>query len=206
MNYYISDLHLNHKNVTDEGKNFDNRPFKTLAEMHETIKKNWNEKVANSDVVYVLGDMVWRPNEEMIAFVSQLKGHKVLVRGNHDDLSDYRYRQLFAEICDYKEITDNLHGINHNVVLSHFPIMMWNGQHRNWIHLYGHVHNSQDEEFYQDAVARLNELYKERDGEHYKQFYAYNVGCMLWNYTPMTLTEIMETKQNYIKRKGEKHV
>ena len=25
MNYYISDLHLFHKNVTDEGSNFDNR-------------------------------------------------------------------------------------------------------------------------------------------------------------------------------------
>lgn len=30
MNYYIGDLHLFHRNVTDEGKNFDNRPFKTL--------------------------------------------------------------------------------------------------------------------------------------------------------------------------------
>lgn len=42
MNYYISDLHLFHKNVTDEGTNFDNRPFKTMEEMHKTIKENWN--------------------------------------------------------------------------------------------------------------------------------------------------------------------
>ena len=35
MNYYISDLHLFHKNVTGEGSNFDNRPFKTLDEMHK---------------------------------------------------------------------------------------------------------------------------------------------------------------------------
>ena len=42
MNYYISDLHFFHKNVTDEGTNFDNRPFKTMEEMHETIKENWS--------------------------------------------------------------------------------------------------------------------------------------------------------------------
>ena len=43
MNYYISDLHLFHKNVTGEGTNFDNRPFATMEEMHETIKTNWNK-------------------------------------------------------------------------------------------------------------------------------------------------------------------
>ena len=42
MNYYISDLHFFHKNVTDEGINFDNRPFKTMEEIHETIKENWS--------------------------------------------------------------------------------------------------------------------------------------------------------------------
>ena len=35
MNYYISDLHLFHKNVTRAGKDFDDRPFDDLDEMHE---------------------------------------------------------------------------------------------------------------------------------------------------------------------------
>ncbi len=34
MNYYISDLHLFHKNVTRAGKDFDDRPFDNLEEMH----------------------------------------------------------------------------------------------------------------------------------------------------------------------------
>ncbi len=33
MNYYISDLHLFHRNVTREGKGFDDRPFDDLEEM-----------------------------------------------------------------------------------------------------------------------------------------------------------------------------
>ena len=47
MNYYISDMHFFHKNVTKEGNNFDNRPFNSLAEMHEYMKERWNRKVTN---------------------------------------------------------------------------------------------------------------------------------------------------------------
>ena len=47
MNYYISDLHLFHKNVTRAGKDFDNRPFDNLEEMHSIIKEKWNAKVTN---------------------------------------------------------------------------------------------------------------------------------------------------------------
>ena len=43
-------------------------------------------------------------NEELIAFVEKLKGQKVFIKGNHDRVSDYRYKQLFSGIYDYKEI------------------------------------------------------------------------------------------------------
>ena len=37
MNYFISDLHLFHKNVTRAGKGFDDRPFDDLDEMHANL-------------------------------------------------------------------------------------------------------------------------------------------------------------------------
>lgn len=119
MKYYISDLHLFHEAAIK----FDNRPFKNLNEMHETILKRWNSKITNGDTVYILGDISLRgKNEDLIAFVARLKGKKILVKGNHDDVSDYRYKQLFEEICDYKEIQDSFEGKNYNLVLCHYPI------------------------------------------------------------------------------------
>lgn len=101
MNYYISDLHLFH----EASIRFDNRPFGSLEEMHEAVVSRWNNKVNNGDTVYILGDMSMRgKKEDLISLVATLKGKKILVKGNHDDVSDYRYKQLFYDICDYKEI------------------------------------------------------------------------------------------------------
>ncbi len=74
MNYYISDLHLFHNNVTRAGKKFDDRPFDDLEQMHTIIKDTWNAKVTNGDIVYVLGDLAMRgTQEDLIAFVSTFK-------------------------------------------------------------------------------------------------------------------------------------
>lgn len=149
MKYYISDLHLFHKNVTGEGNNFDNRPFDTLEEMHKYIKEKWNRKITNGDTVYILGDVALRSiNTKLIALVAKLKGNKILIKGNHDDVRDLRYSNLFDEIVEYKEVTDTLNKQTVKLVLSHYPILMWKGQHRGTIHLYGHVHNTFENEFY----------------------------------------------------------
>ena len=195
MVYYTSDLHLFHKNVTMEGSNFNNGPFKTLDEMHEIILNNWNSVVHNNDDVYLLGDIVWKENDDAIALVSQLRGRLHVVRGNHCQFKDSRYIRLFCEICDYKEVSDNIKGRNYNVVLSHYPIMFWKKMRRFnndgnvnkhfFIHLYGHLHNSQEEKLYQQFLKYVNDNY------HYGAL-AFNVGCMHWNYTPVTLEQILD--------------
>ena len=192
MKYYISDMHFFHKNVTKEGNNFDNRPFNSLAEMHQYMKEKC--KITNGDTVYILGDIAMRgTNEELIALVAQLKGRKVLIKGNHDDVSDMRYKNIFEEIYDYKEITDYVDQDAYKLVLSHYPILMWNGQHRGTIHLYGHTHNTYENEFYQECLRRLNIENLTRSEKCYDIVRAYNVGCMMpyMNYEPRTLKEIL---------------
>lgn len=194
MNYYISDLHLFHKNVTKEGSDFDGRPYKTLEEMHEDIKNRWNRKITNGDTVYILGDVSMRGKwEELIALVSTLKGHKILIRGNHDDTSDQRYQKLYDEICDYKEIKDRLEKETVHLVLSHYPILMWKNQHRGWILLYGHLHNSGEYHYFQRLIEEMNGEDFEARIPNGMPIRAYNVGCMLphMDYEPRTLAEII---------------
>ena len=197
MNYYIADMHLFCKSQTQEGRlNFDNRPFKNTEEMNQHFLREWNAQITNGDTTYILGDMSLRgKNDELIALVAQLKGKKVLIKGNHDDLSDYRYKQLFHEISDYKEITDCVGGTAYKLVLSHYPILMWNGQHKGAILLYGHTHTSAEDAFFQRCLAEMNNAGQwqfRRPPEPI--FRAYNVGCMLpyMNYKPRTLKEILD--------------
>ena len=196
MNYYISDLHLFCKSQTQQGANYDNRPFETVEEMNNYILKRWNARITNADTVYILGDVALRGgNGPLIGLVSQLKGKKILVRGNHDDIRDYRYALLFDEIVHYAEVTENVNGKAQKLCLMHYPILMWNGQHRGTILLYGHTHNSVEDTFFQDCIRRMNaseELSLRRHGGQHIR--AVNVGaCMPWmNYTPRTLKEILE--------------
>ena len=189
MNYYTSDLHFGQQSLLANGK-WHERPFTSVQEMNEELIKRWNKKITNADHVYILGDVgsrgVWNMHPECLA---KLKGNKHLIIGNHDDVTDLRIQQLFVEICDYKELSDNQNGTNQKLVLSHYPIMMWNGQHRGSILLYGHLHNSIEEELFQKYLTMFNEDRKPMEGEQLCR--AYNVGACLWNYEPVSLHEIL---------------
>ena len=189
MNYYISDLHLGCINK------YENRTL----EHDKIIKENWNNKVTNGDTVYILGDIGKegnnKDNEYLCKIISTLKGKKILIQGNHEKLNDIRIKQLFTEVCSYKEVSDNSHGKSRNLVLSHYPILMWKNQHRNWIHLYGHVHQSDEWEIYKKSLQNLNEYFKDKTLKGYTDCppaRAYNVFCGLYDYTPVTLDEILK--------------
>ena len=193
INYYISDLHFGCTNK------YENRTL----DYDKIIKKNWNSVITNGDTVYILGDIGKfgnnKDNEYICENISTLKGHKILIIGNHDvsGLKDIRVKQLFIEICEYKEIIDNFNGMNHKLVLSHVPQMFWNGQHKGWIHLYGHLHCSNEEKLYKKFLKETNDYFIDREMKGYidcPQAIAKNVGCMMpyMNYTPKTLKEVLD--------------
>ena len=80
MNWFTSDLHLNHDNI----RGYCNRPFSSTGEMNEALIQRWNEKVKETDTVYVVGDMFLGRPEDAAPLVRRLKGRKILIRGNHD--------------------------------------------------------------------------------------------------------------------------
>lgn len=203
MNYYISDLHLFANSQTKNGKNFDNRPFENVEEMNKYFLDAWNSKIKSDDTVYILGDLhIKGKNEDLIDIVSKFNGKKVLIKGNHDNVSDPNYSELFEEICDYKELTEKVNGETYRLVLSHYPILFWNGQHRGSILLYGHVHNSVEDEFFQQTIEVMNESEELHFNNEDKTVRAFNVGCCMpyMNYEPQTFESIL----NY--HKAEKNV
>ena len=193
MKYYISDLHIGCIN------NHDNRTL----EHDILLLNNWNSIVNNNDDIYILGDIGRlgnnKENSYVASIISQLKGKKHLIIGNHDKkgLKDNRINQLFVSIKDYDIIGDNNNGINYNIVLSHYPILFWENQHKGYIHLYGHVHNSEEDNIYKKCLEEVNLFFKKEETKgrtDCPRVFAYNVGAMLdnFNYTPKSIKQIVD--------------
>ena len=190
MNYYIADTHFGHENILRHNANNGARHFSSIEEYNNLLITNWNNVITPSDNVYILGDFSWLYAQDTLKILKELKGAKFLVKGNHCRFAkDGACKKEFQGIYDYKQIEDN----GRVVILSHYPIMMWNGQHRGAIHLFGHVHNSIENDLYQDYLKNLNDYYKNKRENFNAR--AYNVGCMMphMNYTPRTLDEIIKT-------------
>lgn len=180
--FYIADWHYGHENIIA----FDNRPFKSLKEMNQTLVDRWNKAVSPGDLVYVLGDMFWCPMQQSIPILGSLNGQKILIKGNHDRCNDGRFQKMFAKVTDYLEVDDN----GRKVVLCHYPIPCFKNHFYGWYHLYGHVHNSFENHMMEHDKYLMKELY----GHECRMF---NVGTIMpWmDYTPKTLDEILASEE-----------
>ena len=179
MNLYISDTHFGHRNVI----NFDRRPFADINQMNSTIMALWNDRVRADDDVWILGDFCYRSERAPEWYLRQLKGRKHLIIGNHDQIileSKNAYRYL-ESIDTMVNCNDYLNKENVQVVLMHYPMAEWPYIHRGAYHLFGHIHNRLDDTYY---------FMKNRER-------AFNAGCMINNYTPASLREIIENNKQF---------
>jgi calcineurin-like phosphoesterase family protein len=93
MLWFTADHHFGQEDAID----FFDRPFQTVHEMNEELIRRHNEIVAPKDTVYFLGDLTlfgqWQQS-----FVSEtvkaLRGNKVLILGNHDNLNPFDYVKM----------------------------------------------------------------------------------------------------------------
>ena len=179
---FTGDLHFGHENVLA----FDNRPFATVDKMDAELIRRWNNKVGKGDLVYVLGDLIWKSrNNDAPALIKSLNGQIILIKGNHDRfLHNSKAKSALAGIKDYDDICVTLKdGTQRRVILSHYFIPMYIGHRYNAIHLHAHSHFSDEADFEIDFAEQLNRMGCKNE--------IYNVGCMYWNYEPVTLDEII---------------
>lgn len=116
------------------------RPYESVGQMNQAMIASWNSAVAPEDTVYILGDVAFMSGYDAAQIVTQLHGTKILVAGNHDrkTLKDVHFRNCFASIHDYLEITHE----KTLVVMFHYPIAEFNQQHRGAVHFHGHLHGN----------------------------------------------------------------
>lgn len=187
--FFTADLHFGHKNIIK----YDNRPFFTVGEMDNALIDNWNSVVSDKDDVYILGDVSWYPGHETASLLNVLKGRKHLILGNHDGviLKSSQAQHQFVEIVTRKEIdvVTESYGKIH-VVMDHFYQPFFNHSHHGAVMLYGHTHNG---ECHEEELKIQDMLTK--DGFKSE---AYNVGCMHWDYTPVTLENILSTGREQV--------
>lgn len=175
MHYFTADLHLFHANVIKHA----NRPFKSVDEMHDKIRENWNNYITSDDKVYILGDLTWGKPDKTVEYLKTLNGQKHLIKGNHDKKLSRALIDQFVFVKDYAEVRikdDTIPEGHKDIMLFHYAMKVWNKSHHGSWHVYGHSHGTLPDD--------INSL-------------SIDVGVDVHNFTPVSynqLREVMKTK------------
>lgn len=157
MIYLTSDLHLYHKSFIYEPRGFHN-----AEEMNYAIEKNWNELITDNDDVYILGDLIFKGEnntlDDAMDIVRRLKGKKHVILGNHDGSMKtplYKNEKSIVEVAGAKYLWYK----GHQYYLSHFPSITVDleieKKPKEWIiNFFGHTHKK--EKFYDGLPFMYN--------------------------------------------------
>jgi len=132
--WFTSDWHL-----ADDRMSLLRRPFKDAKEARDTLVKNYNECVSEDDIAYFIGDIAL--DEEWLKSVGDLNGHKILIKGNYDQLDDDIYKKYFngvgSSVTIWKaEDPDKKSEEILNLHLVHYPTHAK----ADFFNLVGHIH------------------------------------------------------------------
>ena len=112
--FLIADTHFGDENI----RLYEERPFPDTDTMDREMIRRWNSVVGDNDLVYHLGDFCSGGQDRCRELLSQLKGRKRLLIGNHDAyLTTQQWRDLgFEECYDLPVILKEF------FILSHAPL------------------------------------------------------------------------------------
>ena len=137
--WFTSDLHCYHKNICK----YCNRPFDSVESMNSALIKRWNSLIKDDDDVFMLGDVVFGRYEKWVEIISQLKGNKHLIIGNHDP------ENVVNKLCEegyFKSVSQMklIKVEDQELFLCHYPMIEWPNKERGSLMLHGHVHSTED--------------------------------------------------------------
>ncbi len=175
MIYFTSDLHLGHQNIIRHC----DRPFQSADEMDEVLISNWNNRVTNNDTVYILGDLIFRSRKKPDEYLTQLKGKKHLIVGNHDRqwISKCSLDRYFESVSNLLYISDG----QHQITLCHYPMMSWPHAKRCYM-VFGHIHNNTDADYWR-LIENSDQML--------------NAGVDINKFKPVTFDEMVENNKEH---------
>ena len=173
MIYFTSDQHFGHRNII----RFCNRPFFSAGEMDTALIRLWNEKVKETDTVYILGDLMYRNENPPEYYLGQLKGKKHLVLGNHDEnwIGKVNTADWFESVSEFCTFSDG----QHRITACHYPMLAWPDQS---YMLFGHIHNNIDPDIW--PVIRASDK-------------LLNVGVDINGFAPVSFAELVENNKRF---------
>jgi len=150
--YFTADLHIGHANILKyhpariEGLGLDPGSPTLLRDHDRRLLEIWNDTVKPQDNVYILGDMFWAGYKPTYERISQFNGHKFLVLGNHDNLSEEALL-AFDEVHEGfgRMFCNQDTGHRFYAMMSHYAMLVWDRRHYGSVMLHGHSHGMLDD-------------------------------------------------------------
>lgn len=148
--WFTSDEHNGHYNAMTGWAGMKGsskpRPWSTLENMTEGLIERHNSVVKPGDIVYHLGDAFWRTfgTVQSAEYVMRLNGQHFYILGNHEEVFEKdslgSLHRQFVWVRDYAKIRPRKD--LPSIVLSHYAHRVWDGSHKDTLHLYGHSHGA----------------------------------------------------------------
>lgn len=153
MQYVIADTHFFDSRMLGID-DFAPRDYQDVTQMNEAIVTAWNKRVNETDTVYHLGDIAvdyrnHRPereeNAEIATLLAKLNGHLVLIKGNHDRRSLFKYLATHNPTeagnakYSFHDVGTLIKYDHHQLYLTHYPLLL--GIAPQILNLHGHIHH-----------------------------------------------------------------
>ncbi len=171
--YVISDTH------------FDGLMYTETPKYVDIILDNWRSTITPEDTIIHVGDVMGgRFNRQWSSTISDLPGHKILVRGNHDCSKREKWEAAFDEVYDKTYQSGN-------ILYCHYPKnpLEYGCQYN----IYGHLHYYPQN--YQDGYVR-----------HYRKFFSFQRNFCYsirdWNYMPVKEDEFVNACLSFARDRG----
>lgn len=131
--FVYSDPHFDSENIIRHGQ----RPFRSVAEMNQTLITRYNTVVTKNDICYWLGDVMYGATKEKVRkILSQMHGRKYMIMGNHDRC----HRVNWWLDAGFDRVFENpIYMAEYFIMLSHEPLPEF-GNTPPIVNYHGHIH------------------------------------------------------------------